>query len=452
MMKKICAIILVLCLATPCAALAAQKISFDARVSILPDAFPQEQKETAQALKTGLDMLSWKGEITTDSKWYALNSDIMLSEKSAFTLDVRSTSRWRELSSNLLGDEKLSLFMDAYLEFMMKPYNFMGVPTQYFALLSSRYAHVGAWEPLRAIVAPYFEGEGTRTVSKESLMAMARQASEYAELSRDLRYWFIAALMDIGLDDTVYSFFLTLPDWVEEVVGESGLVIREDEGKTVYLLDEKTVLIQTHSAQGSSAVLTLPEWEGYRFKGSISQSKADFAANFQLSSDDEGVMLDMQFSATNLPSREKKEGETLLSFAIGGDYVNPIAEKARLHWVWDTENDLETVQVTFDWLNGQGEPKMTLSAHLALEEGDSTLLNFQETDLQEGTHFFSIYEETLKELVDKVKGPVIQIALPVYMDLPIPFIKTVAQWLKDVGMIDMLLDNITLGTADASDE
>lgn len=440
MLKKIGALLLALCLLIPSAGLAETKITFDMRLDILPEAFPAEQRVAAMALKTGLDLLTYQGEITTDEKWYALESALLVDGQHPITLDVLSTSRWRLVSSNVLGDEKLSLFMDAYLEFMMKPYNFMGLKTQYLALLTSRYAHVGALMPLYDVLMRHFGGEDTRTYTPAEVRACAQELAAMAGESRDFDFWIRAAFLDLGLDSLVEDFISILPEWAEECAGDEGLVITVKNGQTTWALGGVTVWTQKEDESSSSGILTLPAWDGVSCKLSLSRAADSLSLAFQLFSEDEGAMLEVKASALALPDTARPSGQTELNLTISGVYMPaPISEKACLDWEWAAGGADKGLNAVLHWLSATGESKAALAAQITFSQGDPAKLAFTEESLQTGTHFFSLYDETMSDFFTRVKSPALEAVLPFYMALPMPFLETVVAWIVQSGIAGMVV-------------
>ena len=132
MMKKalslLLACLLVLC---PLLAQADQTLTFTVTADIDPQYVSQEHKTLAEGLAAGLEAMTFKGDITFNDDWkFDMNVDLMVKDKSYVNAHAQSNSQWISITSNLLGDERIALMMQVYLEFAMKPYNFMGLNTQ----------------------------------------------------------------------------------------------------------------------------------------------------------------------------------------------------------------------------------------------------------------------------------------------------------------------------------
>ncbi len=446
MLKKCFALLLVCCLFCPLLASAdtVTKADFDLKLEVYPENFPREEEQTAQALKDGLEMLGFSGVCDYNSNGYfVLNGQMTTNGKNPVTLGARSSNRFIEVSSSLLGEERLCLYMDAYLEFMMKPYNFLGLQTQYLALATCLYATHEPWGFFMAIVNQYCGGEGTRHIETQALQAMAAELYDLVDNNRDMRYWLMAALMDIGLDSTVNDFFYSLPEWIEQCAGDEGLTIQVEGDTSNWILGSSTIATVTHSAQTDSLIITLSDWEGYAFKFANIITAQDQTLTLLLDSEEEGTILDIKLKALGLPNKQKHSGVTKLSASIGGEYVaNPIDEKATLDWEWDSTGEPEALKATLSWLNKQGQPQIALDGFLTLSQGDAQLFNYTDWDLQSGTHLFSIYEETLKELIDKVKGPLVETLIPIYLDLPVSFLETITDWLAQSGIAAAIISGM----------
>jgi|GEM_PF-3481406 len=446
MLKKYCALLIIICLLCPCLAGAAEAVQadFDIDLQMYPEAFPVEQAETAQKLTSGLDMLGLKGILTkNENGWLDLAGQVLVGGESAFSVDMRSTGRWVEVSSDLLGDTTLSLYMDAYLEFMLKPYNFMGVKTQYLGLVTSPYATREPWTLFMNVVNRYCGGEGTRQIETDALIACAYELADFVDTNRDMTQWLMAALMDVGLDSTVSDFFYSFPEWLEENADEEGLLIEIEGDTATWTLANSTIVTHTHSDGEEKLIISLPDWCGIAFKFAYMSTPENETLTILLSSEDEGTMLDLKAKAIGLPVKELKKGITDLSLSISGGYVTaPINETARIDWEWDSSREPEMLEAAFHWLNPKNEPKLTVNAHLALREGDKRLFDHAESTLRAGVHFFSLYEETLANLISDIRQPLIEKLIPLYFKLPVPFLEVLIDWFTKTGISDMLLSFI----------
>lgn len=446
MLKKCCALMLILCLLCPLLAAAEEvtQVDFDIDLQMNPEAFPSEQQKTAQDLKTGLDKLGLKGILTkAPNGWFDLDGNVLFGDEAAFTLDIRSTSRWMEISSDLLGDTKLSLMMDAYLEFLLKPYNFLGLKTQYFGLLTSPHATYEPWGLFMNVVNRYCGGEGTRQIETEQLVACAYELSDFMETNRDMTQWLMAALMDVGLDSTVSDYFYALPEWLEENADEDGLLIRVDGNTTTWTLTGRTIVTHTRSEMEENLIISMPEIEGIAFKLAHIRTLENETLTIFLSSEEEGTLLDLKAKAIGMPTRELNKGTSDLSLSISGEYIAaPINEAGRIDWEWDVSREPEMLVAAVHWLNAESAPKLTINAHLMLREGDKRLFNHAEAELQTGIHVFSLYEDSLESLFSDIKQPLLEKLLPLYFKLPVPFLEVIIDWLAKTGIADMLLNSI----------
>ncbi len=145
---RLCALVLALCLcALPALASADTYLpdgdvthaDFTLKLSLHADGFPQGKAHFG-AWETFLNKLDLKGSMdslamfTPDSRVY-LNAALRLNgeEKLPFVYDGYHSYRY--LTSPALNNESLHFQMHNFLEFMLKPYYYMELPTQYLALL-----------------------------------------------------------------------------------------------------------------------------------------------------------------------------------------------------------------------------------------------------------------------------------------------------------------------------
>ena len=444
MMKKalslILACLMVLC---PLLAQADQTLNFTLTADIDPQYVSDEHKKLAEGLAAGLDVMSLKGDITFNEDWkFDMNANLLVKDKKHVDAHVQSNSQWISVTSNLLGDERIALMMQVYLEFAMKPYNFMGLNTQYLALLTSRYAHTSAWDPIIEMCKPVLGGEGDRTIPTEDLVALAEEIAIYSEESREFRYWVIALLMDLGSDYILSEMMMTLPDWIAEMAGEEGLTIATVDGTETWTLGTTQVFAFTPRENGHfDWQLTLPR-EGYLFNAACQWAEnGQLTANVDVTlaeEEEESVVFTLAAAGHGLPDGQAAS-QADLTLEMGG-YLLGDPLTVSLSGAWDTSAD-GTINAQVSLLDvDSGEPKLSVAGAFTPAETKEGLLTFTNQDLEYGaTNVFTLHELTLADFVSRIKGPAVRVGAPLVLSLPASFSLNLLDWLKETGFVDLVL-------------
>ena len=436
-MKKTIALLLVL-ICFPWLRVAAESVQYEARLLLYPENFSKDQQSTVSALAEGLASMALSGIYMAEEGKFASEGVLMILDRYPVTFSIKSNGTWCNLSSNLFGNEQLVLHMDGYHEFMFKPYNFMGLKTQYPALLTSRYANERVLVPLRDVLASYFAGEGDRNYTPKQVIACAETLKSAAFTDGGFYYFVRSLLLDVGLDSTVVELFALLPEWAEQMCGTEGLHAAVQGDQTVWTLGDMVIYTETVSDDAASYVVSFITPDDTLFTLSHRRTDAERALMLRAENSEEGLLLDFSVMALGLPEPEALSGSCKLHMDIQGCRLPaPIHEKARIEW---ERSEQDAVKADCLWLNAAGDIKARLAVRQIPIPIDRDKLSFSSRDLRKGTAVFTLVEDSMKELVTKISRPMLQTLLPVYLSLPLPFLNLVMRWVVDNGMAGMLLN------------
>ncbi|MBQ2699982.1 MAG: hypothetical protein IJF65_02385 [Clostridia bacterium] len=444
MMKKALSLILagllVLC---PLLAQADQTLNFTVTADIDPQYINEDYRTLAEGLAAGLETMSFQGDITFNEDWkFDMNANLLVKDKKHVDAHIQSNSQWVSITSNLLGDERIALMMQVYLEFAMKPYNFMGLNTQYLALLTSRYAHTSAWDPIIEMCAPVLGGEGDRTIPAEDLVALAEQIALYAEESREFRYWVTALLMDLGGDEMLNEMMYTLPDWIAEMAGEEGLTIATVDNTETWTMGGEELFAITRQADGHYDWKLNLYREGYVVSALCQWAEGGkFTANVEITleeAEEDNLVFTLAAVGNGLPDGQAAS-QADLSIEMGG-YLLGDPVSVSLTGAWDTADD-GTINAQVSLLDAEsGEPEISLAGAFTPVETKEGLLNFTNSDLENGaTNVFTLHEITLADFVSRIKGPAVKVGAPLVLSLPASFSLNLLDWLTEAGFVDLVL-------------
>lgn len=215
------------------------------------------------------------------------------------------------VGSNLLGDQQVMLNMLAWLEFSMKTYFYLGMPLQNVALRTSTYAHTSAFEALAAVWNPVMNAtQGTRTISRESILDMLPQLADTAQYDRAFTYWLQALLLDAGYDSMVLDALYSAADWADGFLAEDGIQVTVTDQEETWTTGDLTLFHR----DGDGWTLALPATgEGYTAHATMTQGEDSRMLRLCFGLEEEADVLDLTLSATGLPTGEDGTGRTELA-------------------------------------------------------------------------------------------------------------------------------------------
>ena len=454
-MKRTIALTLIFALALtlPLQALAAQDApvsgAYEITFHMEPDYFSRERQSLMSGLADGLNVIALKGQLTAlGLEKFLITGDVLVNGNGGVNYQLKGSERWIAVNSNLLGDETAVLMMLVWLEFWMKPYNFLEVPTQYPALLTSTYAHKSAWQPVIDLWNQYFAGEGSRSYSTEYCMEAAQAISAHVEGSREIITWLLALMGELGADGPCYDSLITLPDYVAEYAGNTGITVACEEDTETWYLGEEAFFLKKLDKGGWSWRFTPPARDGYTASAewTYSDGGADgLDIGFQAlvtSREEESPVFTLNASASGLPNGQKKEGGAEAFLDMGGSILGDGISAAFAGQWLDTrkEDGSGALNASLSLLdNAARQPKLTITIDFVPNEAQDDL-DFTDAEIEaSGDNVFTFYEETLADFVNRIKLPAAKAFMPMMLSLPASFLNEVLQWLEETGFVNLVL-------------
>ena len=143
---------------------AVTRADFDLSVQLHADAFPADGLTDYRGWETFLSKLRLSGVIDLqrfprpNNRMY-LEAQLLLNDRELTQFSFEDYWGFRYVRSPALCNRSIHFQMNNYLEFMLKPYEYYELPTQYIALLT--YPEVTAYlaECYEDVLTPYLHGE-----------------------------------------------------------------------------------------------------------------------------------------------------------------------------------------------------------------------------------------------------------------------------------------------------
>lgn len=454
---RIACLLLCLCL-LPAAALAELKQSpspvthadFTLRLNLHADGFPQPNNRLRD-WETFLQKISLRARadvqdfLTNESRVY-MKGAVAVNNREVIPFTYDGYHSYRYLVSPALANEVFHFQMHNYFDFMMKPYFYMELPTQYIALLTypeaSYYLGKSYYEPIAAAC----EGEGTRTVPYtrlyelcEELDLIANEDEYYGRLYTYMR----ALLIDIYADDMTVDALGRLEDFLAFLdPDEGGMTITVDGNTTTYIIGETTVFQRTVQDGRNTFTLTLPNEEGYCLSVDYDWQPTENGVQLDaklLITQGEQTAFSLTIAGTGLPQDGDKRGEGTLSFAIDG-YVTgdqpPAPASLAFRWESDSPQLPRTLLLDVDYLHPEtGRPALTLSFNGKLADVDPSVL--VEYDYPQND-FFNLNGESLTAIEERITKPLAVSMLPVIAEMPSGVIDSIYDFITQTGILNAL--------------
>ena len=201
---------------------AVTRADFDLSVQLHADAFPADGLTDYRGWETFLSKLRLSGVIDLqrfprpNNRMY-MEAQLLLNDRELTRFSFEDYWGFRYVRSPALCNRSIHFQMNNYLEFMLKPYEYYELPTQYIALLT--YPEVTAYlaECYEDVLTPYLHGEGNRTVSYDDLYQMCQKLDTVmTDAKAEQSYFFLLALLiDLGMADQVYDGLSYLEDYLD---------------------------------------------------------------------------------------------------------------------------------------------------------------------------------------------------------------------------------------------
>ena len=173
------------------------------------DGYPDDGLMHYKDWENFLSKLSLRGSMDTQSfpnpfdRVY-FDGGLYLNNKLSIPFEYDGYSSFRYLRSPALGGASIHFQMFNFFQFMLKPYYYMYMPTNYIGLLLYPEAAVEMWQKYANPIAEAAAGEGDRLISYKALSALAAQLNDIILVDDYSKaYYFITCLLtELGMDWT----------------------------------------------------------------------------------------------------------------------------------------------------------------------------------------------------------------------------------------------------------
>ena len=428
---------------------AVTRADFDLSVQLHADAFPADGLTDYQGWETLLSKLRLSGVMDLqrfprpNNRMY-MEAQILLNDRELTRFSFEDYWGFRYVRSPALCNRSIHFQMDNYLEFMLKPYDYYELPTQYISLLT--YPEVTAYlaESYEDALTPYFHGEGSRTISYDDLYQLCQDMDAVmTEARAEQSYFFLLSLLiDLGMADQVYDGLSCLEDYLDWLDPEQeGMTITVEGDTDRYEVGGRTLFTRTRGEGELVFRLSLPTENDEELTLEYDQTPGanggmDVNARLTVSVQEE-TLIDLTLNADGLPKETDTQSTGTLNFAVSGSAVEEAACAFRFRLTRSAAQPPFHVTFGADWLHPETEkPAVTLLYSADVEMKDESVLEDRIYDNQ--NDFFHLNDTYLEEYKRDFTLPLALTCAPLLMETPSGVLNDILRFCDETGILATL--------------
>ncbi len=421
---------------------------FTLRLKLHADGFP----EATQSLKDWEDFLgkiAIKGYANTseflnpESRVY-VNAGVYLKDVNRIPFIYDGYHSYRYFVSPAIRGDSLHFQMHNFFEFMLKPYYYMELPTQYMALFmypeATYYIADSYFTPIKEAL----QGTGSRVVPYEKLYELCETldliASDDPHYERAY-FYFTSLLTEMYAADSTLEWLGALEDYLDMLDPEQeGMVIAVSGDNTTYTLGTTQVFEESHAGGVTELTLNLPDCGGYdlsfQYKWEPSEAGASLTAKLGLAmSGQEAITVGID--GQGLPLEGDIQGEGKVTLSLGGNSVKPMAPQSfGFRWSKDQAALPYHLSLVVEALHPQTEKPM-LSLNYQADMDESHWSVFKE-EIYPQLDFFCLNESFLEEYKERYTATLALSAMPFVLEMSPRMISDTIQFLKEKEILTAL--------------
>ncbi len=420
-------------------------ITYEANFEVDDTAFP-ETMHSAKDWKSFLEKFSLKGYAHFKNLFdieEVLEGEADLYLKNKLLLDLNHTGNQQYF---WIGSKNINNFFafnaHNYYEFMLKGYFFLGLPTNYIAVLSYPNGAVQAIRNIYNFIAKrfYVDPNDEKTeFSYEELHAIAEEVSSFFDEEYVTQQFIRSAIMDSGVFEMMYYDFQIAPEYLESfAAGESMQVLREG-SKTIYQIGEYEILRYDKQPDRDEYRIYLPPSpSGFEYvaEAIVQKNKQNIDVHARFAIQMEGLdYVAVQMNSTNLPSEKSSKAIGNTIFSISGDTIGQDKSIQFHHEYIKNEDNINIKLRLRDDTTGGYPIGIKINAELKDFQGEKDPVFFD----YRGEDFYSLNDSALKTVKGILLPYIIKAAIPVLMEIPSGVINDVYEYLDQSGILGTLV-------------
>ena len=424
---------------------------FTMQCTVIPDGFPENEQENIAEWAEFLGKISLRGVVDTqdfpspNDRVY-FNGGLAIEGNVVLPFEYDGYHSYRYVRSPALDGASIHFQMHNFFEFMLKPYYYVGIPTNYIALLlypeATQYLIDLYIKPFQALC----EGEGNRVIKHPKLRKLSRKLDrfnnrDYNGLGR-VYFYCTSLLSDLGVADDTVSKLGDLETYLSFLDPEKrGLHITENEVGETYRIGEYTILKRGENEGNEHFTLTLPDMDGYLLTveyQNIAQTEGRLMACNVKVTQEGNELLGLAINASGLPDSDETMAKGKASIVLTGESVTPIHP---LHFTFDySRSAIEKPHSTHLKVNLL-HPKTNKEAYTLVYNADSSVEDASvmvERAYDNQDDFFNLNESMMSEYKERFIPTLTLSALPFLFEMPPTVINDIYNFAESTDLLSII--------------
>ncbi|MBR5545395.1 MAG: hypothetical protein IKU70_00215 [Clostridia bacterium] len=416
---------------------------FELSFRLYADGWPDDGKLHYQDWETFLNKLSLRGSMDSQSfpavfdRVY-FDGGMYLNDKLTIPFEYDGYSSFRYLRSPALGGASVHFQMFNFFQFMLKPYYYMYMPTQYIALALYPEAWIEMWQKYAQPISAAAAGEGDRVISHDALTALSQQLNDIILVDDYSKaYYFITCLLtDLGMDWTA-SDKLAAWDLLLEYLDpeQKGMTIAQTEHAETWTVGETVIYEKNAAADETTCRLYLPDPDGYEFSVELRRTASEVTAEMLILLDGEEYFR-ISAGADGLPEEGQLTAQGNVRAEFSGSAL--YEEIAPIHVQFDYSRTADALpydmSMSISLINNETQkPCLGVAYTAAVEELPYTALVERPYDDQED--FFHLNESFIEEYKERFLPALVLAAAPVALEVPAGVLSDAIAYMDETGIL-----------------
>ena len=420
---------------------------FELSLRLHADGFPNAGAAHYQDWETFLDQISLKGTISTQLflrplSRVGMDASLSLNDKAEIPMEYDGYYSFRYIRSPALDGASVHMQMQNFLEFMLKGYYFMDLPTPLIGLIlypeAAYYIGDSYYTPVKEALA----GSGSRTVEYTRLYELCETLDLLAteEPAMDPVYFFVTCLLiQTGASDMVLEKLSTLEDVLEYLdPEEEGMTITVAGDTETYVLGETTVFEKTALPGGVRWALCLGDSDGYVVNAAYENNGGEIHGSLRvLLEEEERLALFVDLDGLPTDGQLSASGQAAVTLSGAALEEEPAPVRFTYQYTRSAQTLPYDMALEVDWLHPQtGKPALSLSYSAAMRDAPYTVLNDRPIDNQDD--FFHLNDGYLEEYKERFSKTLALAFAPFVLHMPSGCFSDIYAFLEQTGFLSFL--------------
>ncbi|MDD3334831.1 MAG: hypothetical protein PHI98_04850, partial [Eubacteriales bacterium] len=363
--------------------------------------------------------------------------------RSVIPLTYEGYYSYRYIRSYAIHNQSLHFQMNNFLEFMLKPYYYMMLPTQYLGLVMYPEATVYLAQAYSAPVEEALSGVGDRVVSYAELSAMCEKLNAVAADDTDLQrvYFYLSCLLsDLQVPDAVYDKLCMLDEYLDFLdPNQQGMTVSQSANAMTCTIGDYTLYTRLAQNGTDSFTLTLPDQDGYTL--TVTGRKEEKAAGQDMNlhitvATEEETRLELLLSGEGLPKENETDAIGTVRIFLNGSALEsePTTQTFGFRLTRTAAQPPYQVTLGIDWLHpATAKAAITMLYQADIEMLDQSALKDHIYDNQ--IDFFHLNQTYLEEYQAAFQKSLVFAVAPILLEMPSGVLNDVVRFCETTGIL-----------------